>query len=142
LCGNYFLITNLAVGAEAIAELEQRLRSQIGCDAVRIFDAAWLTLTIRESSRLRMLVPRVYGLGDLSEILDERAYDQAKALLTALGDRLQTFVPTAASRAATIALRDHGFVLIVGDPMNGKATISSAIALGALDFLKDQFGSI
>ena len=36
-----------------------------------------------ESKRLRMLVPRVYGLGDLSQILDDRAYKQAKVLTCA-----------------------------------------------------------
>ncbi|MDQ6944196.1 MAG: hypothetical protein M3169_16985 [Candidatus Eremiobacteraeota bacterium] len=137
LCDNYFLITNLAASADAISRLEERLRTEIGC-AVRVFEASWLTQTIRESSHLRMMVPRVYGLGDLSEILDERAYTQARAILTTLGDRLQTFVPTAASNQAALSLRDHRFVLVVGDPMTGKTTISSALALGALDHLKQR----
>ncbi len=38
-----------------------------------------------------MLVPRVYGLGDLSQILDERAYSQAREILSALGDDLGKF---------------------------------------------------
>ena len=53
----------------------------VGVKHVCIFEASWLTRQIVESKRLRMLVPRVYGLGDLSEILDERAYAQAQAIL-------------------------------------------------------------
>jgi hypothetical protein len=137
-CDNYFVLTNFAARGEQVGSLEISLREMIGCPAVRVFDTSWLTQTIRNSSELRMLVPRVYGLGDLSEILDERAFAQARALLSSLGERLQTFVPTAASHAATLALRDHGFVLLVGNPMTGKTTISSAIALGAIDHLKQR----
>ncbi|MFQ1013350.1 hypothetical protein [Gilliamella apicola] len=41
-----------------------------------------------------MLIPRVYGLGNLEQILDERAYSQAKAILSSIGDDLQKFVIT------------------------------------------------
>src|SRR5687768_18016571 len=44
----------------------------------RSFGSTWISEQIRESKRLRMLLPRVYGLGDLSQILDERAYLQAR----------------------------------------------------------------
>lgn len=36
---------------------------------------------IRDSKRLWKMVPRVYGLGNLSQILEERAYNQATAVL-------------------------------------------------------------
>ncbi len=57
-----------------------------------------------------MLVPRVYGLGDLSQILDERAYTQARAILESMRDDLAKVVVTdayqkAASRARQARLR-------------------------------------
>ena len=46
-----------------------------------VFGKEFLTRTIRTNARLRALVPRVYGLGDLSVILDERRAAQTEALL-------------------------------------------------------------
>ncbi len=66
-----------------------------------------------------MLVPRVYGLGDLTQILDERAYAQATEILSALGDDLAKFVITDAYRNSARALIDHGFVLLLGEPACG-----------------------
>ena len=88
---------------------------------------------IRESKRLRMLVPRVYGLGDLSQILDERAYDQAREILSSLGNDLNKFIITDAYRQSAEALVEHGFVLLLGEPMCGKSTIAAALSMGALD---------
>ena len=80
-----------------------------------------------------MLVPRVYGLGDLSQIFDERAYDQAREILSALGDDLAKIVITEAYQHSAKALVEHGFVLLLGEPACGKSTIAAALAVGALD---------
>src|SRR5258708_3850639 len=80
-----------------------------------------------------MLVPRVYGLGDLGQILDERAYTQAQEILSSLGDDLAKFVITNAYRSSAKALVEHGFVLLLGEPACGKSAIAAALALGALD---------
>jgi len=92
-----------------------------------------LTAKIRESARLRMLVPRIYGLGDLSQIIDQRAYDQAREILSALGDDLSRFVLTDAYRRAARAISERGFVLLLGGPGAGKSTIAAALALASLD---------
>lgn len=60
----------------------------------RSFGVEQISQFIRESPRLRMLVPRVYGLGDLGQILDARAYDQAQEILSSLGDDMNKFVMT------------------------------------------------
>jgi|GEM_PF-193397 len=135
LCDHYFVITNLRLTGEKESELRKELKDEIGCETVIIFGASWLTAKIIDSSQLRMLVPRVYGLGDLTEIVDERAYRQARAILKSLGKRLETFVPTNAADRSARALRDHRLVLLVGDPMTGKTTISGTLALAALDHL-------
>ena len=80
-----------------------------------------------------MLVPRVYGLGDLSQILDERAYTQARALLASLREDLSKIVVTGAYKRAASALDQHGFVLLVGEPAAGKTTIASLLSMAAID---------
>ena len=89
--------------------------------------------TIALNQRLRMFVPRVYGLGDLSQILDERAYAQSQALLDYLQEDLATFVITDAYRRAARAVLDHGFCLLLGEPAVGKSVIAATLAMTALD---------
>jgi len=133
LADNYFLFTN----ARLTGDFEETLRSRIlAIPKVKHFAAYGserISQFIHESPRLRMLVPRIYGLGDLSQILDERAYAQSQEILSALGDDLSKFVLTSAYRKAAKALIEHGFVLLLGEPMCGKSTIAAALALGALD---------
>jgi energy-coupling factor transporter ATP-binding protein EcfA2 len=78
----------------------------------------------------------LYGLGDLSHIMDERAYAQANVILAHLGDGLSTFVITDAFRQSLRAVNEHGFVLLLGEPACGKSTIAGMLAVGALDHLK------
>ena len=133
LATRYILMTNYQVSGV----LEERVRAAFlaipGIDAFYLFGAEWITLKIRESARLRMLVPRVYGLGDLSQILDERAYRQAQQILHAMGSDLDKFVITDAYRKSAKALTDPGFVLLLGEPASGKSTIAASLALGAID---------
>ena len=55
-----------------------------------------------------MMVPRVYGFGDLSQILAEQAYTQARAVLASLREELAKPVVTEAYRRAPEALNQHG----------------------------------
>jgi hypothetical protein len=133
LAANYILMTNAHVTGVADEELRAEFLSVPGVERSVAYGAEWISRTIRESPRLRMLVPRVYGLGDLSQILDERAYHQAREILSALGDDLAKFVITDAFRKSAKALVEHGFVLLLGEPASGKSTIAAALAVGALD---------
>src|SRR5690606_20625805 len=81
----------------------------------------------------RMMVPRVYGLGDLSQILDERAYAQAAAVLESMREDLAKVVITESYRKAATALDAHRFVLLVGEPASGKTTIASLLAMLSAD---------
>ncbi|MCF7699960.1 hypothetical protein [Loktanella sp. M215] len=132
LAEDYILLTNHGVSglqADAIAAAFEA----VGVKNCVILGRDWISQQIRESSRLRVMVPRVYGLGDLSQILDERSYAQSRAILSALGDDLACFVVTDAHRQSVDALLDHNFVLLLGDPASGKSTIAASLALGALD---------
>lgn len=131
-CDIYILMTNAGVSGETELKLQEKLK-EAGVKALRIFGVTWLEDQIRESKYLRMMVPRVYGLGDLSQILDERAYAQAKAVLESMREDLAKVVLTESYRKAARALDAHRFVLLVGEPASGKTTIASLLAMSSAD---------
>ncbi len=133
LADNYFLFTNARLTGTTEVTIREAFLKIVGIKQFKVFGAERISLIIRESPRLRMLVPRVYGLGDLSQILDERAHEQAKEILSALGDDLAKFVITEAYQRSAKALFEHGFVLLLGEAACGKSTIAAALAVGALD---------
>lgn len=133
LADNYFLFTNAKLtgtNSEAICSKYESIPKLNKCS---IYGKERICQIIRESKRLRMLTPRIYGLGDLSQILDDRAYDQAREILSSLGDDLNKFIITDAYRKSAKAVAEHGFVLLLGEPMCGKSTIAAALSMGALD---------
>lgn len=131
-CDSYILMTNAGLSGSTAEDIHRSF-NDIGVKQVVLFGSTRICDQIRENKRLRMLVPRLYGLGDLSQILDERAYAQAKALLTSLSEDLSKVVLTGAYGKAAEALDQHGFVLLIGEPAAGKTTIASMLSMGALD---------
>lgn len=131
-CDSYVLMTNAGLSGVGKEEIET-LFKEAGVKTFLCFGSTWICQQINEHKLLRMLVPRIYGLGDLSQIIDERVYDQAKALLASLSEDLAKVVLTSAYRRAAEALDRHGFVLLVGEPAAGKTTIASMLSIGALD---------
>jgi hypothetical protein len=132
LCDSYILLTNATVTGRVAANVKAALRAR-GVSVPIVLGGEWVSQTIRDSTRLRALVPRVYGLGDLSQILDERIYAQTEALLESLKEDLATFVITDAYRAAVDALEQHGFVLLLGEPGAGKTVTAATLAAAASD---------
>ncbi len=133
LADNYILFTNARLTGSAEENIRQAFEDVPEISRFSAYGCERISQIIRESSRLRMLVPRVYGLGDLSQIMDQRAYGQAQEILSALGDDLAKFIITAAYQRSATALAEHGFVLLLGEPACGKSTIAAALAVGALD---------
>jgi hypothetical protein len=133
LADNYFLFTNAKLTGVNDEKIRAEFEKIPKLERCSIYGRERISQIIRESKRLRMLVPRVYGLGDLGQILDERAYDQAREILSSLGDDLNKFIITEAYRQSAKALVEHGFVLLLGEPMCGKSTIAAALSMGALD---------
>lgn len=131
-CDVYILMTNAGVSGETELKLKEKFK-ETGVKDLRIFGVTWLEDQIRESKHLRMMVPRVYGLGDLSQILDERAYAQATAVLESMREDLSKVVLTESYRKAARALDAHHFVLLVGEPASGKTTIASLLAMASTD---------
>ena len=132
ICDSYILMTNGNITGTSNRKI-RKMFEDVGVKHVRIFEASWLNRQIVENKRLRMLVPRVYGLGDLSEILDERAYAQAQAILETMREDISKVVITDAYQRAAAALDNNGFVLLIGEPAAGKTTIASLLAMAALD---------
>jgi hypothetical protein len=131
-CDCYILITNAGVSAKTSQKIETLFKN-VGVKQFAVYSSPWIIQQIKESKRLRTLVPRVYGLGDLSEIIDERAYHQASTLLNTLKEDLAKVVITSTYQNAVEAINNHGFVLLIGEPAAGKTTIASLLAMAALD---------
>jgi hypothetical protein len=118
------------------AEFEEAIShsfKRFGCHNFHVFGLDWLVGTIQQSARLRTLVPRLYGLGDISQILDERWYLQTSRLLAVEKDNLRKFVPTRSYRRAVNALNKHSFVLLLGEPAVGKTAIAATLTLASGD---------
>lgn len=132
LCDSYVLMTNAGMLGTGAGKIKSVFEAA-GVKHVVTFGSTWISQQIRENKRLRMLVPRVYGLGDLSQILDERAYVQARTVLESMREDLAKVVVTDAYRRAIEAINKHSFVLLIGEPAAGKTTIASLLAMAALD---------
>lgn len=87
----YIVMTNMTVAAPDAIAIKRRLR-ELGVLHAHVFGREFLTRVIRASATLRALVPRVYGLGDLSTILDERKAEQTRALLGHMLPTLRVYV--------------------------------------------------
>ncbi|MDE2107536.1 MAG: hypothetical protein KGL39_60645, partial [Patescibacteria group bacterium] len=131
-CDIYVLMTNAGVSGTQTAKIKTLL-AESGVKQVLVFGSTWINQQIREKKSLRMQVPRMYGLGDLSQILDGRAYAQARAVLDSMREDLAKVVITASYGKAVKALDTHGFVLLIGEPAAGKTTIASMLAMAAAD---------
>ncbi|MGL4766952.1 MAG: hypothetical protein ACRCV6_02530 [Formosimonas sp.] len=133
LANIYLLYTNLSVTGTVEEKLRENFLAIEGLNHFEVHGKESITRTIQDKAQLRRLVPRVYGLGDLSQILDERAYEQASSILSTLSHDLSKFVKTSAYLQSAQALHDKHFVLLLGEPACGKTTIAATLALGAID---------
>jgi hypothetical protein len=127
LADNYVFMTNMSVDAPVAAAMRARLRA-LGVRKPHILGRQYIVRVIRSSARLRALVPQVYGLGDLTSIVDERLSEQSRALLDSWIPKLRTYVPTKAHRDAVNAISNHGVVLLLGNPSSGKSAIGAIVS--------------
>ena len=123
----YAFMTNMSVDAPVAAAMRAKLRA-LGVRKPHILGRQYIVRVIRSSARLRALVPQVYGLGDLTSIVDERLSEQSRALLDSWIPKLRTYVPTQAHRDAVNAISDHGVVLLLGNPSSGKSAIGAIVS--------------
>ena len=129
---SYILVTNMSVSGRTGIQIKKKLR-ELGVNKPEVWGKEEITRAVRESSKLRALVPQVYGLGDLSTILDIRAAEQTRAILRSWLPKLQAYVPTVAHTQAVQILDKHGIVLLLGNPSSGKSTIGAILSTMAVD---------
>ncbi len=134
LCSVYILATNATVTGVSAGKIRQAAMAA-GARHVVVLEKTWFNAQIAENPMLRRHVPRLYGLGDLSQILDQRRYDQAGQLLSHLATGLATFVPTKVYDLSLKMLLDENAVLVLGEPAAGKSTVAAALAMQAADSL-------
>lgn len=123
----YIFISNMSLDAPVAKEMRDKLK-ELGVKNPHVWGKEKLVSVIRSSARLRALVPQVYGLGDLSTIIDERAVEQTRAMLGHWLPKLKTYVTTASHDKAVRALERHGAVLLLGNPSTGKSTIGAILS--------------
>lgn len=128
----YIFMTNARVNAPIAIKIKKKLR-EIGVLKPHIFGNEFFDLVIRASPRLRALVPRIYGLGDLSQIVDERVASQTAALLGHMMPTLKVYVATQAHHKAVRSLRDFGITMLLGNPATGKSSIAAILSTIALE---------
>ncbi|WP_432035428.1 hypothetical protein [Streptomyces cucumeris] len=133
ICSTYVLMTNARVTADSERVMRDMFQAA-GAKDVLVLSGTWIQEMITSSVSLRRKLPRMYGLGDLTQILDERRYSQAHAFLSHLGDEsLATFVRTKFYAQAMEYLDNHGFAILVGGAGSGKSITAAALAIGAVD---------
>jgi Novel STAND NTPase 3 len=128
----YVLMTSMGTDAGVARRIKDRLR-QLGVRKPHVLGREFLTLAIRSSARLRAMVPQIYGLGDLSTILDKRRAEQTRALLGQWLPTLRLYVPTVSHRRAVHALAEHRIVLLLGNAATGKSTLAAVLSAMACD---------
>lgn len=137
LCDVYFFVTNYSIPGETAKQMEKEFVNA-GAKKAKVYGNKYINSIISENSTLRRLVPRIYGLGDLTQIVTHQAFRQTIEVLDSIAPDLNCFVPTDAYRKSAHALKKHGFVLLIGEPASGKTMIANLLALSAADEWKLQ----
>lgn len=67
----YTIMTNMEVTGDNETKIKDKFKLETGISNIEIYANVWINRAIHDNCSLRMSVPRIYGLGDLSQILDE-----------------------------------------------------------------------
>ena len=137
LVDNYIFVTNHALTGGK-AQNAQKCFIDAGAKCAFVYGAEWINKKIVSHPVLRRFVPRLYGLGDLTQIVTHHAHRQTLTVLRNNVSDLKCFVSTEAYRRSANALYEHGFVLLLGEPGSGKSMIANLLALSAFDEKKLQ----
>jgi hypothetical protein len=129
---HYLIFTNNNISALNDELIKREFLKIEGLKSCTILGNEWFDLTIDNHKLLRRLVPRLYGIGDLSEILDERAMEQSKAILDYFKENITSFVSTESYQESIKAITEKRFVLLLGPPASGKTSIATNICMSAI----------
>jgi hypothetical protein len=126
---HYLLMTNRQVTAQAEEKIRTAIEALPGVGRCLVLAETWIEDTIDAHPPLLRMVPRLYGIGDLSQIVSFVLQEQTRAVLEDLAVPLRTFVPTDSYRRAEKALHEQRFVVLVGPPASGKSAIAANLCL-------------
>lgn len=126
---HYLILTNRELTSQSEFAIRSAIESIPGVNSCLVLGEAWIEDTVDANTRLLRLVPRLYGIGDLSQILSSVIEQQTIAVLEDSADSLRTFVPTESYREAERALSEHRFVVLVGPPASGKSAIAANLCM-------------
>ena len=129
---HYIIFTNRKLSAKNDLEIREKFLGIKGLESCTILGSEWFDSIIDGDKRLRRLVPRLYGIGDLSEIIDERIYKQSREVIEDLKETVTTFVSTKAYQDAITAVMEKRFVILLGPPASGKSAIATNICMSAI----------
>lgn len=134
-CHIFALFSNRRVGAEDERIIRTEFESIAGVARCCVFGEEWIESHIDGNFRLLRRVPRLFGIGDLSQILSNNVSSQTRLILEEMKLEQAVFVPTPSYRDAVAAMEQHGLVVLVGPPASGKSAIalSLCMVLGAED---------
>lgn len=129
---HYIIFTNYNLSAGNDEEIKKEFLKIKGLKSCTTLGREWFESTVDAHKFLRRLVPRLYGIGDLSEIIDERIHKQSKELLEELQANVLSFVSTKSYQSALKGIVDKRFVILLGPPAVGKTTIAATLCMTAI----------
>lgn len=129
---HYVIFTNYKLSAKNEETIRKEFLKIDKLETCTILGQEWFEVTIDKNKILRKLVPRIYGIGDLSEILDERIYKQSVEVLEDLKETVSTFVPTLSYQNAIDAISNKNFVILLGPAASGKSAIATNICMTSI----------
>jgi hypothetical protein len=131
----FAIFTNRRLGADDDLIIRTEFEKIDGVKYCHIFAEEWIELHIDGNYKLLRRVPRLFGIGDLSQILSNNVSKQTRLILEEMKSEQAVFVPTPSYREAVSAIEHHGLVVLVGPPASGKSAIAVnlCMVLGAED---------
>lgn len=123
-CDVYIIYSNARLSSENEKVIRGEFEAIAGVQRCIVRGEGYLEGLIDGNSKLLRRVPRLYGVGDLSQILSHNIAEQTKLILEEMGAELRTFVPTPSYRQAVAAMEQSRFVVLVGPPASGKSAIA------------------
>ncbi|MGR6545712.1 nSTAND3 domain-containing NTPase [Paenibacillus tundrae] len=124
------IITNYSVGGVRIEEIKDQIMKEVnGLKGCEVYGEDWIISTINNNIELKRDIPRMYGIGDMTSILDERVMRSSGELLKHWEENIKTFIPTNNYIKALESLKRNKFLMITGGPQTGKTVIAQNLCL-------------
>jgi hypothetical protein len=123
----------LATNAELDPQLPLAVSEQLGQRLqMRVLGPRELAERLDARAELRLAMPSVLGLRELSGLIDPNVAARSSLDRDAAAELAAVFVPTGAYRRALTVLASHRFAVLTGPPEMGKTAIARMVALAQM----------